>query len=63
MTYQKHIWKKGEKITSELLNNIENGIEEVKKDIEKLYQKLENIDLITSAGKTQEVKPKTKKAE
>lgn len=50
MAYKKNTWKKGDKITPELLNNIENGIEEAHKLLEKL---LENV----------EVKPKTKKAE
>lgn len=43
MAYKKHTWKKGEKITSELLNNIENGIAEALKDIKNLYQKFEEI--------------------
>ena len=28
MSYNKHIWKKGDKITAEKLNNIEEGIEQ-----------------------------------
>ena len=48
MAYKKNTWKKGDKITPELLNNIENGIEEAHKLLAKL---LEN----------EEEKPKAKK--
>lgn len=36
MAYKKHTWLKGEKITLELLNNIENGIENAHKSIDAL---------------------------
>jgi len=50
MAYNKNAWKKGDKITPELLNNIENGIEEAHKLLEQLLKK-------------EEAKPKAKKAE
>ena len=52
MAYKKHTWKKGDKITPELLNKMENGIEEAHKLFEKLEKLLEK-----------KVEPKTKKAE
>lgn len=41
MAYKKNTWKKGDKITPELLNNIENGIEEAHKLLVKLLEKKE----------------------
>lgn len=52
MAYKKHIWKKGEIITPELLNNMENAIEEAHKLFEKLEKLLEK-----------KIEPKTKKVE
>ena len=64
MTYEKHTWKKSEKITAELLNNIENGIENHEKDIEELYLKFENVDtLVGLEGDAVEIKPLKKDAE
>lgn len=48
MAYKKHIWKKGEIITPELLNNMEKAIEEAHKLLNKLLEK-------------EEIKEKTKK--
>lgn len=64
MTYKKHIWEKGEKITSELLNNMETEIEATSKDIEKIYLKFENIDtLVGLEGEALEIKPLKKDAQ
>lgn len=41
MTYKKNVWKKGDKITPELLNNIEKGIEDAHKLLDKLLEKQE----------------------
>lgn len=42
MAYKKHIWKKGEIITPELLNKMENAIEEAHKLLDKLLEKEES---------------------
>lgn len=64
MAYKKHIWEKGEKITSELLNNMETEIEETSKDIEKIYLKFEDIDtLVGLEGEALEIKPLKKDAQ
>lgn len=41
MAYKKHIWKKGEIITPELLNSMEKGIEEAHKLLDKFLEKQE----------------------
>ncbi len=71
MAYEKHTWKKGEKITSERLNNLETGIEDNKneiteafKDIEEIYLKIENLDnLVGLDGEAEEIKPLKKEAQ
>lgn len=64
MAYKKHIWKKGEKITSELLNNLEAGVDETLKDIEILYSKFEDVEtLVGLEGEAPEIKPLKKDAE
>jgi len=52
MAYNKNTWKNGDKITPELLNNIESGIEEA----HKLFEKLEKL-------LKKKIEPKTKKVE
>lgn len=61
MTYKKHAWKKGEKITSELLNNLEVGISEAKKGIEENLKALNA--LVGLEGEAEEIKPLGKKAQ
>lgn len=64
MAYEKHTWKKGEKITAELLNHMETEIEETSKDIKEIYLKFENIDtLVGLEGEASEIKPLKKDAE
>lgn len=64
MAYKKHTWKKGEKITSELLNNLESGVDESLKDIEILYSKFEDVEtLVGLEGEAPEIKPLKKEAE
>lgn len=61
MTYKKHTWKKGEKITSELLNNLEIGIVEAKKEIEENLKTLNT--LVGLEGEAEEIKPLGKESQ
>lgn len=45
MAYTKNNWKSGDKVTSEKLNNIENGIEEVNNNTKVIGEKLSPLEV------------------